>query len=175
MFLTEANVLHYLLERRFADPESVVDGRYSVRNLSRRNRNFQVICGAREYFVKQPRKWDVESRRSLDEEAAFYWRTKTDPLFHPLRALVPESYGYDPANSVLILQYLNGQSNLRRRADCFAPERARLAGAVMGRFHRDMRAISDSSAFSRRRPWYFSIHETPDGVSKDWTGGRLEM
>lgn len=175
MFLTEANVLHYLLERRFADLESVVDGDFRVRDLSARNRNFQVTCGTREYFLKQPKKWDFGSRRSLDQEAAIYWRVKTDPSFQPLRALVPDSYGYDPGNSILTLQYLSGQTNLRRGAGRFKPERACFAGATMGALHREMRAISDSSVFPRHKPWCFSIHRAGDREEERLSGGRREL
>lgn len=56
MFLTEANVLQYLLARHFAVIEDVVAARYSVRDLSRRNRNYRVTCGSREYLVKQAKK-----------------------------------------------------------------------------------------------------------------------
>jgi hypothetical protein len=107
MFLMEANVLHYLLERRFADLESVVDGAFQVRNLSRRNRNFQVICGAREYFIKQPRKWDAPSRRSLEQEASIYWQTKTDASFHPLRFPMSRSQRITAALAVIGIDKLN--------------------------------------------------------------------
>ncbi len=176
MFLTEANVLHYLLDRRFADLESVVSGAYQVFNYSRRNRNFRVTCGAREYFLKQPKDWDVPSRRSLEQEAAIYWQTKTDPAFYALKALVPESYGYDPENSVLTLQYLAEQSNLGRRSDRFTPGVARLLGATMGRFHREMRSMSGSAIFPRHTPWYYTLHRTEaDSEREEWSGGRREL
>ncbi len=175
MFLTEASVLHYLLDRRFADLESVVRGAFDVRNLSRRNRNYRVTCGAREYFIKQPKRWDMASRRSLEREAGIYWRARTEPGFAPLRALVPESYGYDPVNSVLTLQYLPGQSNLHRMPDRFSPAVARLAGATMGVFHREMRALADGTLFSRRKPWYLAIHQTGADGQADWSEGRKEL
>jgi len=174
MFLTEANILHYFLDHHYADLESVVSGAYQVRNLSRRNRNFRVTCGAHEYLVKQPKKWDAESRRTLEQEAAIYWHAKTDPGFQAVRNLVPESYAYDPPQSILILEYLAEQSNLRSMADRFAPEVARLAGAAMGAFHRDMRAVPDSSLFPRGEPWYLLVHQTDPGEMKDESAGRHE-
>jgi aminoglycoside phosphotransferase (APT) family kinase protein len=167
MFLTEANVLQYLLERRFADLESVVDGAYRVRNLSRRNRNFRVTCGSREYLVKQPKKWNAQGRRTLDQEAAVYWQTKIDPCFQPLKVLVPDSYGYDPPQSILILEYLAEQSNLNRVRDRFAPKVARLAGATMGAFHRDMRGVSNPSFFPKRKPWHLSMCQFDPGKMDD--------
>jgi len=175
MFLTEANVLHYLLERRFADLESVVDGEFHVRDLSRRNRNFRVTCGAREYLVKQPRKWDRASRRTLEQEASVYWHVKTDAGFRPLKRLLPESYAYDPANSVLILEYLAEQSSLRASEDRFAPKVARLAGGAMGAFHRDMRGLADSAMFPRRKPWYLGMHRAETGERKKEEEGQRQL
>lgn len=175
MFLTEANVLHYLLERRFADLESVVDGNFHVHNLSRRNRNFRVTCGTREYLIKQPKKWDWPGRRSVEREAAVYWQTKTDPSFQPLKALVPESYGYDPPNSILILEYLAQQSNVHRRRDRFAPDMARLAGAAMGAFHRDMRTASRPTILQTSEPWCLSIHATGPDRFHDLAEGQREL
>jgi aminoglycoside phosphotransferase (APT) family kinase protein len=174
MFLTEANILHYLLRHHFADLESVIGGEYHVRNLSRRNRNFRVTCGAREYLVKQPKKWDASSRQALDEEAAVYWHAKTDPSFEPLRKLLPESYGYDPLRSILVLEYLAGKGNLYSETERFAPEVARLAGSAMGTFHRDIRAVSDSSLFPRRKPWYLSIQQAGDVKMDDQNAAQRE-
>jgi len=175
MFLTEANLLYYLLERRFADLDSVVDGAYRVRNLSRRNRNFRVTCGEREYLVKQPKKWDAASRRTLEQEAAVYWRAKTDSAFEPLKALVPESYAYDPSQSVLILEYLAGRSNLRHSGRRFVPEVARLAGATMGAFHRQMRSESMAAQFPARFPWYIAVHQSNWADLDDATEGQREL
>jgi fructosamine-3-kinase len=171
MFLTEASVLQYLLDRRFADLESVVDGEFYVGNLSRRNRNFRVVCGSRQYFLKQPKKWDAPSRRGLEQEAALYWRCKTDPRFESLKALIPESYGYDPVHSVLTLEFL-GQRNLRHFDGRFEKEVARLAGAAMGGFHRDMRTVSDRAIFTRRQPWFLSSHRTGAKEEHDSEGQR---
>jgi aminoglycoside phosphotransferase (APT) family kinase protein len=174
MFLTEGNVLHYLLERRFADLESVVDGAFRVYNLSRRNRNFRVVCGAREYLVKQPRKFDTEGRQGLEQEATVYWQAKTNPCFAPFRLLVPESYGYDPVHSILILEYLAGESLGHRQANS-SPAVARLAGAAMGRFHREMRSAANSSQFPRHKPWYFDMHRASDEDAGEGNEGRREL
>jgi Ser/Thr protein kinase RdoA (MazF antagonist) len=175
MFLTELNLLPYLLVRRFADLESVVAGEYKVRNLSRRNRNFHVTCGARAYFIKQPKKWDAAGRRALEQEAALYWQAGNDPAFRPLKELMPESYGYDPNCSILTLEYLAGQSNLHGLEDRFAPEVARLAGVAMGTFHRDMRSVSNSAVFPRERPWYLALHQLNPDADESQSEGQREV
>jgi Ser/Thr protein kinase RdoA (MazF antagonist) len=175
MFLTEGSVLQYLLDRRFADLESVVDGSFYVGNLSRRNRNFRVVCGPRQYFLKQPKSWDAPSRRSLEQEAALYWQSKTDPRFQPLKILMPESYGYDPVHSVLTLEYLPGQTNLRSLEGRFHKSVARMAGAAMGAFHRDMRTASDPAILPRRKPWYLSIHRAGGKEEEQGSKGQREV
>src|SRR5450755_318106 len=159
MFLTEANVLHYLLEKQFAGPEDVVAGQYTVRGLSRRNRNFRVSSGAREYLVKQVRTWDADGRASLEREAAVYWQTRTNPSLAPVAALAPQCHAWDPSNAVLILEYLPGHMELYDLPDRFDPHLARLTGHSMGAFHSAMRSQEYRSLFPAELPPQLSMHE----------------
>jgi len=155
MFLTEANVLHYLVERQFADLEAAVTGAFMVRPLTRRNRNFHVTCGTREYLVKQAKGWDFEARTSVEREAAFYRLQETASRLAPL---VPYCYAYDPPNSVLILEFLSGHAELYDAPDRFAPELGRLCGAAMGAFHQEMESGRLASKFPGSIPWCLSLH-----------------
>jgi len=175
MFLTEANVLHYLVERNFAGLEAVVDGQFTVRNLSYRNYNFGVACGRREYLVKQPKKWTPAGRGSIDSEASFYWLVRTDPRFLPLRDLVPESYGYDPLHSILILKFLPNQTTLHHATDRFSPETARLVAAAMAALHREMRSPEISQLFPASASLFFSIHEEDPDKLEDSTEGQRDL
>lgn len=175
MFLTEANVLHYLLEKRFAAPGDVVSGQFVVRRLSRRNQNFRVTSGGRQYVVKQVGKWDADGRSSLEREAAVYWHAKTDPCLKPLAALAPQSYAWDPANAVLILEYLPGHAELYDLADRFDPAVAGLAGRTMGAFHRAMRSNHHQELFPAELPWQLSMHETKDEYLMEESPGRREL
>jgi len=175
MFLTEASVLHYLVERNFAGMEAAVDGQFTVRSLSYRNYNYAVTCGRREYLVKQPKKWTPGGRGSIDSEASFYWQVRTDPRFLPLRDLVPESYGYDPQHSVLILKFLPHQTALHHATDRFAPETARLVATAMATLHRDMRSLEISQLFPAPVPWCFSIHESDPDKLEDAIEGQREL
>jgi Ser/Thr protein kinase RdoA (MazF antagonist) len=175
MFLTEANVLHYLLEKRFADPEDVVSGQFTVRGLSRRNRNFRVTSGAREYLVKQTRKWDADGRASIQREAAVYWQARNNPNLAPVANLAPLSYAWDPQDAVLILEYLPEHTELYDLPDRFSPDLARLAGQAMGAFHRAMRSTEHLSLFPAELPWPLSMHETKDEDLVDENAGRREL
>jgi hypothetical protein len=175
MFLTEASVLHYLVERNFAGLEAVVDGQFTVRNLSYRNYNFGVACGRREYLVKQPKKWTPAGRGTIDSEASFYWHVRTDARFLTLRRLVPESYGYDPLHSILILKFLPDQTALHHATGRFSPETARLVAAAMAALHRDMCSAAFSQPFPASVPWVFSIHETDPDKLEDASEGQREL
>jgi Ser/Thr protein kinase RdoA (MazF antagonist) len=175
MFLTEANVLHYLVERNFADLESVVSGDFAVRKLSYRNRNFRVTCGAREYLVKQARKWTALRRGSVDREASFYWQVRTEPRFEALRGLVPESYGYDPPHSILILKFLPEQTTLHHARDRFSLALARLVAAGMAALHRDLRSQEIAQQLPAFIPWYLSVHEEDPETQDDYSEGQREL
>jgi aminoglycoside phosphotransferase (APT) family kinase protein len=175
MFLTEANVLHYLLEKRFAGSQDVVAGQYTVRGLSRRNRNFRVSSGAQEYLVKQVRKWDADGRASLEREAAVYWQARTNPSLAPVATLAPQCHAWDPLNAILIIEYLPEHSELYDLPERFDPHLARLAGHAMGAFHRAMRSPEYRSLFPAELPQQLSMHETNEQDMADASAGQREL
>jgi 5-methylthioribose kinase len=175
MYLTAANVLHYLFEKGFAHPQDVVSSNFTVRALSRRNHNFRVTSGTREYLVKQVRKWDAEGRASLEREAAVYWQARTNPRLAPFMELAPRSHAWDPPNAILILEYLPEHTELYDLRDRFAPELAELAGQAMGTFHRAMRSEEYLTLFPAEVPWQLSMHETKDQDLADESAGRREF
>jgi Ser/Thr protein kinase RdoA (MazF antagonist) len=173
MFLTEANVLHYLVEHRFADPGAVVDGQFAVRNLSRRNHNFRVTCGSREYLVKQAKQWTEPGRASIDTEASFYSHVRTDARFESMRSLLPESYGYDPDHSILILQFIPGQIANQSEPDRFSVPAARLVATAMAHVHREFRWPELTALVPPGIPSLFTFHEEdPDKLSESSEGQR---
>ena len=175
MFLTEASVVHYLVERHFAEVADVVAGKFRVHGIARRNLNFRAVAGQRQYLVKQVRKWDADGRSSIEREAAVYWQAKTNPRLAPVAALAPECHAWDPANAILILECLPAHTDLFDLADRFDPAVARLAGKAMGSFHRAMRDEKHREQFPTEIPWYVSIHEVnPDDLS-DESAGRREL
>jgi hypothetical protein len=169
MFLTEANVLHYLMDRQFGDLETVVSGGFAVRSLTRRNLNLHVTWGAREYLVKQAKGWDAGARSSVEREAAFYRRQETSQRSAPL---FPQCYAYDPPNSVLVLEFLTGHTDLYDAADRFAPELGRLCGEAMGTFHREMEPGNLASEFPGSVPWVLSLHEVTEDLAEPSAGQR---
>ncbi len=161
MFLTEANVLYYLLERQYGDADTAVSGGFSVLPLTRRNRNLHVTFGKREYLVKQAKGWHSSARGSVEREAAFY-RQQVERWPY----LLPRCYSYDPPNSILVFEFLSGHTDLYDAPDRFAPETGRLCGEVMGNFHREMASGEMASVFAGSIPWSLSMHEALDQTTE---------
>jgi hypothetical protein len=170
MFLTRSNVVHYIVEKEFCDLEAIVSGAFVVRSLTRRNLNFHVTCGTREYLVKQAKDWDFQARASVEREAAFYRRRV--PL---APALEPKCYAYDPPNSALILEFLSGHTELYNAPDRFSPELARLCGETMGAFHREMESSNLASEFPGFIPACLSFHQWSEEDLPDPSAGRREL
>ena len=54
MIITAENIVHYITDKNFITSESVVDGDFTVVDMTRRNRNFKIVRKqSRGYFVKQ--------------------------------------------------------------------------------------------------------------------------
>jgi Ser/Thr protein kinase RdoA (MazF antagonist) len=172
MVLTQSNILHYLLDKHFSEIESAVSGSFVVRSLTRRNLNFHVSSSTQAYLVKQAKGWDVQSRASLEREALFYRQAETDRRLAPL---APQCYAYDPPNSILILEFLSGHTDLYRVADRFEPALGRLCGETMGVLHREMESSNGDSNFQRTIPWGLPLHDLPEQDKDEPGGGRCEF
>jgi hypothetical protein len=158
VLLTEANVLHYLVKRGFARYDTVTDGSFAVRNLSRRNRNFRVCTGSRDLLVKQAGEWNQGGRATIEREAALCRRAHTDAALESLRRLLPTNHSYDPRNSILIFDFLASTT-------VAGPEHGAMIGAVMAEFHRAMSASELAEAFPADPPGVLFLHRWPDLVA----------
>jgi Ser/Thr protein kinase RdoA (MazF antagonist) len=172
VFLTEANVLHYLVRRGFARHDVVTSGDYAVRNLSRRNRNFRVSAGAQEFLVKQAGEWNHVGRATIEREAALCRRAHTDTRFEPVRCLFPATYSYDPNSSILIFDCLPGSADASRG---IAPELARTIAAAMAEFHRAMSSQDLAGTFPGAAPGILSMHRWGTDEYDGRTEGQREL
>src|SRR5258705_1566280 len=175
MFLTEASVLHYLARRGFADFDCVTGGAYAVRNLSRRNRNFRVSTGTREFLVKQARQWNLAGRSSIEREAALCRRAHTDAGFEAMRRLAPATYSYDPAQSILIFEFLPEHGSLFESPHRFSPAAARLSATTMATFHRGMSDPKMADWFPGEEPGALSMHRRDADRLGDRSAAQREL
>lgn len=166
MILTPANLVHYLMARGLVSPESVVDGDFTVVDMSRRNHNLQVTRkSAPGLFVKQVQDWDPHSAETLHREATCYWLAGNDPDFAPLAALLPKFHMYDPARQVLVVELIPGAETVaeyHRRMGRFPLGIAVQMGTLLGTYHRRVGGKTKSAerdgVFPRAVPWVLSLH-----------------
>lgn len=112
MTLARASVVSYLLQRKLVSPQAVVDGEVKVTEGSSRNRNFKVVASpGNAYLIKQGN--SPEGHMTVATEGGFYSQLQPDSGAGPLAGYLPRSYGYDPVEQVLVLEWVQDSQTLR--------------------------------------------------------------
>ncbi len=147
-----------------------------VHPISRRNRNFLVQVGGSHYFLKQAGKWKRAERDSLETEAGFYRQTRSDTALAFLQEYVPECHAYDPASSVLVMEYLlafKAVPDASTRFDSLIGERM---GDFLARLHNATASPLETQGSSPSNvPWFFSLHTADDDALEESSGGRRDL
>lgn len=166
MIITAENIVHYLTDRDFISPESVVDGDFLVVDMSRRNRNFKIIRKQdKGYFLKQVKNYDPQSISSLNREAHSYHLAQTEPGFKGIEELMPRLIHYDTDRHILMLELFPGSENLSEmhtRLGSFPNHIALSLGTSLGIYHRDINRTIDSvrqkKLFPEALPWMLTMN-----------------
>lgn len=170
MILTSRTLVHYLVERGLVAPETVVDGDYSAREMTRRNRNFRVTLGPLPgLFVKQPGDWEPFSTETLRREATCYLLARDDPDFSALAEMMPRFVDFDAPRFVLTVELLPSAETLAghlARGGGLPLRVAGRLGTLLGQYHRHAgsraRDAASDSAFPRGLPWILNVmHHNP--------------
>jgi len=181
MILSSRTLVHYLLERGLVAPETVVDGDYSAREMTRRNRNFRVLRGALPgLFVKQSADWEPFSTETLRREATCYLLARDDPDFAALGEMMPRFVDFDAPHFILTVELLPTAETLADhlgRGDDVPRRVAERLGTLLGRYHRHAgsraRDAARDSAFPRGLPWILNVmHHNPASVGPVSAGNR---
>ena len=182
MTLSPENLVHYLFERGFATRESVVDGCVEISEIARRNRNFKVRQrNGPGYFLKQVRRWEPETLRTLQAEAQCYQLAAEHEVFADLRGIVPRFHSWDARRAVLVTELLEGAETVAEhhfRSDGFPVSVAEQLGRAFGSYHRKAAANGPPAVnglFPRRAAWALSLHDMPPQSVQDASGGILQM
>jgi phosphotransferase family enzyme len=181
--LTSVNIVHYLLERRLVDPESVVDGDFMVVEVPRRNCNFRVLRNRPPgYFVKQIQEWAPQSVAALEREAACYWLCAHHPDFAPLAPLTPRVHLHDNSRQILITELLPAAEDLHQyhtRVRTFPAGIAGLLGKILAQYHGQIGSKCDlapeARVFPRTPPWILSLHENAPKWFYSLSGGNSQL
>jgi aminoglycoside phosphotransferase (APT) family kinase protein len=175
MVLTAASLSYYLLERGLVSSSSLVDGDFRVRDLSRRNRVFRVERGPHPgYIVKQVKDW--KQGESLEREALFYSRMRTDLKDSPLRRFLPQCYSYDAENQVLVLELAAGQALERRDPASLSMEHAQALGDSLRSWHQEASELAaDLRGLRTYDPWILSFHRQSEDHFRDLSAANAEL
>lgn len=136
--LRQEDVLRFLLNRRLIDEEQIVGGTIEVINASRRNHNFKVFNErGPSYFIKQG--VGEEKARTVAHEADVYTFVRSFPGADKLRELLAPFCGFDPEQSILILEAARDAQSLIEHHTLTGRCSARLSaslGVAIGTLHR---------------------------------------
>jgi hypothetical protein len=113
MILSLDNLHFYLLDNGTLDPAAIIDGSYSASQSKTRNITFHVTRKkGQNLFVKQLTQFDAQNSYILQKDATCLWLIKNEPAYSNLSQYVPDYFGYDTENQVLITEFLPDARNL---------------------------------------------------------------
>ena len=182
MTLSPDNLVYYLFERGLTTPEQVVNGSIEIGEIPRRNRNFKVKQrGGPGYFLKQVRRWEPETLRTLQAEAQCYQLATEQEVFADLRGIVPHFHSYDARRAVLVTELVDGAETVTEhhfRSDAFPVAVAEQLGRAFGSYHRKAASGGPPAVnglFPRRAAWALSLHDMPPHSVQEGSGGIFQM
>lgn len=162
--LNKQSITPYLQQHRLLDLEHPVEGSVRISDVSQRNTNFRVECDqAPSYLVKHGAGLDRAS--TVAHEAAIYRALDGSTS---MRRYVPRFYAYDPGESALVLELIEGAETLaerQARTGRFSVESARQFGGALAELHAispednpDLYDVLGRSIYGGRPHWTLSVH-----------------
>jgi thiamine kinase-like enzyme len=174
--LTQSNIVPYLLEYGFLSTKSIVDGHLVVLDTSRRNRNFKVTTRDQGFFLKQG--VDAERIATIAQEAAVYQLLQLHTPNDGLNIYLPQFYGYDPKEHILILELMHNTETLREyhtRTNRFSIASATAVGEALGTIHRQANANTSYPCLSGHPPWVLAIHHPDIRTLRDISSANMRI
>jgi hypothetical protein len=176
--LNQAEVASYLIERGLLSPQRIVDGDFTVRDASRRNRNFRVESKAgpsyllKQGFLKQG--FGPDGTATIAHEASVYQALSRREDFH---RFLPGFFNYDPSQRVLVLELVGDGEDLRAyhlRRGRFPTTVAAAVGRVLGRLHRAT-ASGTATGLEDQPPWVLMVHRPDLSVFREASVASLDL
>lgn len=153
MLLTGFNIAHYLLDKGYLTPDSVLDGTFTAHPMSSRNANYLINRSVKAdgLFVKQIRAWDQEKIETLRTEATCYWLANNEPEYRQLQTFLPTYVAFDAQNYILITKAVSGAISLNDfylKHKAFPLPLATRQAELLGSFHKNIaRSVQDAPSF----------------------------
>jgi hypothetical protein len=180
MFLTSANIVHYLTARGFVKLSDVVDGQFCVIEAGQHNRNFKVMLGTQSgLFIKQIQVVDKFSQTSLLKESQCYLWAQNYPDW---AQTIPVLIDYDPNRHSLILELICDSQNLREyynQKNVFPENLARLLAQSLSSFHYlhfDPQEVDLAIPHLEKKvPWIFTYYKKSYFPSESLSKGAIQF
>jgi len=166
MLLTGFNIAHYLLDKGYLTPDSILDGTFTAHQTSSRNANYLINrdtdTAENALFVKQVQTWDQEKTETLRTEATCYWLANHEQAYAQLKTFLPRFIEFDHPNHILITGAVPGAVNLH---DFYLQQRqfplpvAIRQAELLSSFHRQIATTEQEAPgfrlFRRQQPMVF--------------------
>lgn len=172
------DVAGYLLDRGLVEPAAIVDGGFTVADLSRRNRVFVATAELGRCFVLKVAA--PEQRHAVAREAAVLARLREAATGHRLLARMPGIAVDDRAEGVLVLETTAGAHDLlhhheRHARGRFSRALARDAGRLLADLHALPAAVLDGLPRGEPRGWGLHLHRPALDAVGDASAATLEL
>jgi aminoglycoside phosphotransferase (APT) family kinase protein len=178
--LSQEEIVPYLLDRGLVSPRSVVDGDLRIVDVSRRNRNYKVLCArAPSLLLKQG--LARGGAATVAHEAAFYGYVNEKVPPAAMRRFVPGFRGYDARERLLVLEFVDGSRDLRSHhlaCGAFPKSSAAACGRALAALH----ALADTSAARDRQgpaqrwpPWVLSLHRPNPAALRELSAASIGL
>lgn len=181
MTLDARETAHFLLQRGMITPEQLLDGKFFLTDMSRRNCNYSIRCDDDAgFFIKQLHKSEAQAVESFNREASTYWLAKTDPDFAVLASLSPYCHGYDSELQVLVLELIEAAESLREIIHRgISPSEAAVIGQNLASVHngvgRKLFSEGQPSPYTHKVPWTLGMHRFPASAMTEISEGNRQL
>jgi aminoglycoside phosphotransferase (APT) family kinase protein len=162
----------YIAERGLVSNQALVEGRVSITDVSRRNRNIAVHSDSGPaYFLKQGS--SAEAEATVECEAKLYELLLQTPFERYLTG--PASY--DEKDGVLILRLVDAEDLEQHyaRRGRLSPAAARAIGTALASLHAIHVETTGSEVLSRPPAWALFLHHIHVHDLRDMSPGHLEV
>lgn len=159
------NLIHYLFDKGFTSPESVINSEVKIIPVSSRNRNFKILINNKPgYLVKQISAPDEEKMRSLRQEAILFWLVKNDPQYQSLSKFMPAFHDFEENDQVLTIELIENSQDLFAYYQLREHVSTTVFEGLSSAFSEvhlitssKISGSASSSFFDRKIPWIFFI------------------
>lgn len=185
-FLNERSVLSYvtneLISNGLINEQDIIQRKFKLINVSRRNRNFIVTIDGDMKFVKLPG-LTSDAYATIENEISFYEWAQDQESANQFETLIPRALLCDQEKKLLVLKYTEHADSFLKQTRSLE-EKHEFAGAcaVIGKQLARLHGLINSGVEKEKstrelnlRPWVFRIYLPNPAILVEITGAQLEV